>query len=116
MLYLENVLESMKNSTDVIVRLSSHSTNKFTEAVWQDGCGNHHVENWLAAINNYSLQKVFMVASVAVETSPYSDKPQWTVTLVNEKSSITEILDRASNEAACKRCYEDNCMTLEKIY
>lgn len=105
MLYLETVLESMKANTDVIVKLSSFSTNKFTEAVWPDSCGNHHVENWLAAIESYTLQKVFMVSSVAVETSPYSDKPQWTVTLVNERSSITDILDRASNEAACQRLY-----------
>lgn len=106
MLYLENVLESMKANTDVIVMLSSYTTYEFTDHTAQDGCGNHHVKNWLAAIEKYNLQKIFTVDNVTVTTSPFMDKPQWIVTLVNEKSRITEILDTASNECACMSLFK----------
>lgn len=116
MLYLETILKSMKANTDVIVKLSSYSTNDITGSTWQDGCGNHHVESWLDAINKYSLQKVFMIADVTVEPSRYCKKPQWIITLVNEKNSITDILDRAADRAACKRYYENDESFIEKLY
>lgn len=103
MLYLENVLSSMKCKADVIVMLSGKLRNEWTNQDYQYCCGNHHAENWMGAIEGHKLQKVFMVDSVTVKDSPYSDKPQWTVTLVNELNSITELLDRASNEVACSR-------------
>lgn len=103
MLYLENVLESMKNNTDVMVMLSSYTTYEFTDYTAQDGCGNHHAATWLAAIELYSLQKVFVVDSVTVAGSPYMEKPQWIITLFNEKNRITDILDNASNECACQK-------------
>ena len=105
MLYLENVLVSMKDNTDVIVMLSSYTTYEFTNYKAQDGCGNHHAKNWLAAITKHKLQKVFAVDSVSVSGSPYMDKPQWVVTLYNEKSHITDILDEASNECAWQNMF-----------
>ena len=103
MLYLENILNSMDNKADIIVLLSGNLRNEWTDQEYQYCCGNHHAENWMGAIEEHKLQKVFMVESVTVKSSSFSDRPQWTVTLINELNSITSLLDRAANEVACNR-------------
>ena len=46
----------------------------------------------------FNLRKVFIVDSVIFEL--VADSPQWVVTLINEQSCITKILDRKTNICA----------------
>ena len=103
MLYLENVLSSMKDNADVRVKLSSHTVyciNEEEDLVMVDGCGNHHASNWIKAINDTRLTGVFEVSNISATFEYYMSQPQWEITLVNEKSKATELLGYYSNRAA----------------
>jgi hypothetical protein len=101
--YLEDVLKSMKDKTDVIIMLSSFTYNEWSKMEYQDGLGNHHVVNWLDAVEQLNLNKSLVVNAVKVDQSPYSDKPQWTITLANKKTLTTDLFDQIANEIACER-------------
>jgi hypothetical protein len=100
--YLEDVLKSMKDKTDVIIMLSSFTYNEWSKMEYRDSLGNHHVDNWLDAVEQLNLNKSLVVNAVKVDQSPYSDKPQWTITLANKKTLTTDMFDQIANEIACE--------------
>ena len=99
MMYLETLLRTMDSKANVMVMLSSETEYDFGFKM-QDGCGNHHVRNWLEAIDNNCLDGRFVVKGVEVTLEDYMDAPQWKVTLLNVKCSNTILLSKESNEAA----------------
>lgn len=105
MLLLENVLGELNTEANVCVKLSSHTVYGVGETenpiTMQDGCGNHHVMNWLDAMADKDLFGKFLVADVKCELKPHMDKPQWTITLTNGKDTDTDLLDYQSNKRAC---------------
>ena len=103
LVYLEDVLKSMKDTTNVIIMLSSFTYNEWSRMDYRDCLGNHHAENWLVAIERLNLNKSLAVTAVKVDPSPYSEKPQWTLTLINKKSLTTELLDQTANDVAFER-------------
>ena len=104
MLYLEDVLETVKDTTDVMVKLSSSTTYEEgpNSITIEDCCGNHYATNWLAAIKSRNLRKEFIVETIDVKFESYMDSPQWIIRLVNEKNLITGILELTSNEIASR--------------
>ena len=103
MLYLENVLETMRDETNVIVNLSSstaYGDGIHNPVIVQDCCGNHYVRNWLEALKIYNLHKVFIVDKTTINFENHDDSPQWVITLVTEKNVLTRLLDEAANKRA----------------
>lgn len=94
-MYLETFLKTLEKKADVCIHLAR-----------QDTCGNHHTENWMDAITLYNMEKIFIIKDITVEIQKWRDKPQYMVNLVNRKDQFTDILDRASNDIACKRFME----------
>ena len=107
MMYLEDLLKTMKEDANVLVTLSSHTTygQGINAMTFRDHCGNHYTENWLVAISENHLEKVFVVEDVKVTFESYMESPQWEVFLQNEKSHSTLVLDRESNQVGIRRIF-----------
>ena len=107
MMYLETYLKSVTERADVLVKLSSFTTYGIGQTdnpiTMQDGCGNHHTRNWADAIAEGHLYGIFVVDKVECLIEEWRDKPQYVVTLKNEKSEATCRLDTLANRMACSR-------------
>jgi hypothetical protein len=102
MLYLEDILKTMQNTVDVMIKLSSSTTYEegYNSLTIEDCIGNHYVENWLEAIKTHGLRKEFIVDTIEVKFESYDESPQWIIRLVNEKNLITNVLERSAHEIA----------------
>ena len=102
--YLENVLSTLKEKTDVVVKLSSF--HQFEDINLQDCCGNHYPINWIDAINHNDLQHIFEVADIKVNVYEWdNNRVEYTITLTNVKSEFTNKLDIESNREAGKMLF-----------
>lgn len=105
MLYLEDFLATLKDRTNVLVKLSNYKIYEAEDggifATIQDHCGNHYAKNWMSAINLYCLHQVFVVKDFSIDYSSYMETPQWTIVLANVRDTNTNLLDEVSNRFAC---------------
>lgn len=103
--YLENVLSTLKEKTDVVVKLNSFHT--YDDIRLQDCCGNHHAINWLDAINHNDLQHTFEVNEIYVYVYEWdNNRAEYQIILKNAKDEFTTKLEIESNNEAIKRLFD----------
>lgn len=98
--YLENLLATLDDKANVMVKLSS-TTVWLNDIETQDGCGNHYACNWKDAIDRIGRAETFVIKSVEYSVADWMDSPQWVVVLENVKDTATTELSYWSNYIAC---------------
>ena len=103
--YLENVLSTLKENTDVVVKLNSFHT--YDDIRLQDCCGNHFAINWINAINHNDLQDVFEVDEIKVNVYEWdNNRSEYQIILKNVKDEFTAKLEIESNNEAINRMFD----------